>query len=160
MMHEEGWTDTFAKASIWGGTDRQHTCHASSKAKHTRRDYIFVNRYLLPAIGGVRVQYCDDYPTHQPVQIENVTATIEIACRKLKKIDSVAKVDAKKIEEATDALEVAQAAQSKAELKGTSAWINSSQEGNKDWKNHRRPRTPHRRGDSSPQVWGQHPLTS
>ena len=42
MLHEEAWTDTAAKASIWGGTDRQATCHASSKAKQTKRDYIFV----------------------------------------------------------------------------------------------------------------------
>ena len=64
MLTEEGWTDTAAKASIWGGIDRQPTCHASSKAKQTRRDDIFVNKHLLPAIGGVRVQNCDDYPTH------------------------------------------------------------------------------------------------
>ena len=59
MLKEEGWTDTATIASTWGGINKQPTCHASSKAKQTRRNYISVNRYLLPAIGGMRVQNSD-----------------------------------------------------------------------------------------------------
>ena len=63
MLKEEGWTDTGAVANIWGGQASQPTCHATAKAKQTRRDYIFVNASLLPAVAGVWVGMEDTFPT-------------------------------------------------------------------------------------------------
>ena len=117
MLSEEGWADTAAIATTRGGVDKHSTCHSSHKAKQTRRDYIFVNKQLLPAIGCVRVQYCDDHPTHQLVQIKIATEKLERTCRRLRNIDSAAEAEAKRIAEATEGLDSKQAHKAKGELK-------------------------------------------
>ena len=70
LLENEGWTDCGAKASIWGGTDNQHTCQAPNTTKSTRRDYAFVNDLLLPAVTSFQVEQSDVFPTHQPIFLE------------------------------------------------------------------------------------------
>lgn len=47
------------------------------------------------------MQSCDDYPTHQPVQIKIASAKVAVVCRKLRKTESAVEAVAKKVEEAT-----------------------------------------------------------
>ena len=105
MIQDEGWTDTGAKAELWGGIAGQPTCHASSKAKQTRRDYIFVNSLLLPAVAGMRVQDDDTFPTHQPVQIRLATTKLQMTYRKVQKTNSAAEAVEAKIEAACEELD-------------------------------------------------------
>ncbi len=107
MIQNEGWTDLGAKADILpaGGIAMQPTCHANAGAKETRRDYIFANEYLFPAVDGFRVQVSDDFPTHKPVQVRIATDTLITIQRKLRKPDSAAEAVQLQIEEAMESLE-------------------------------------------------------
>ena len=70
LCDEGEWVDLGANAELWGGASSETTCHASSKAKQTRRDFVFVNQRLLPAVAGCRVARNDVFPTHWPVQVK------------------------------------------------------------------------------------------
>ena len=69
MTTDYGWTDLGAKAEIWGGINRQHTCKAGPDAKASRIDFVLVNECLFPAIRGFQVDYCNMFKTHQPMQV-------------------------------------------------------------------------------------------
>lgn len=93
------------------------TMPTNSKAKLTRRDFIFVNRIMIPAVAGVRVEMSDVYPTHQPLQISLATNHLQVIYRKLRKTSSaVAAVEAN-IEEEREELAGRQAVKRKIDMK-------------------------------------------
>ncbi len=59
-------------------------------AKDTRRDYIFVNELLLPAVNGFQVDVSDRFPTHQPLQLRLTLGNLVIEAYRCKKTSSAA----------------------------------------------------------------------
>ena len=90
MAHELGWCDLGARAEFWGGVAEQWTCRANGISKATRRDFMFANEYLLPAISKFRVNYSDEFPTHQPLQVMIATKRLEVEHRLVMKPASAA----------------------------------------------------------------------
>lgn len=117
MLKDKGWTDAGAAAHIWGGTSYQPTCHASAKARQTRRDYILINASLLPAVVGVRVSTEDTFPTYQPLQIKLATTKLDVEYRKPRDTASAAQAVQAKLEEAIDGKSSRESAAIKRQLK-------------------------------------------
>lgn len=69
LIHEHRWTDVGAHASLWGEDDAVPTCLAHSAHSSTRRDYCLANPACFSLIRGFRVDTCDEFSVHQPLQI-------------------------------------------------------------------------------------------
>ena len=85
MTQELGWCDLGARADFWGGVAEQWTCRVNGISKATRRDFMFANEYLLPEISKFRVNYSDEFPTHQPLQAMIATRWLEVEHRTVMK---------------------------------------------------------------------------
>ena len=70
LLLNKGWTDVGAQAHCWGEEDNTFTCLTAGALRGTRRDYIFVNPQLLPAIRHFRVVPDDDHPVHSTLQVQ------------------------------------------------------------------------------------------
>ena len=99
LEHTEQWSDLGSMASRWGGIDNQMTCKAGLLAKETRIDRIFVNTLLLPAVRGFQVDVCDEYSTHQPLQLRLEAGALESNVDKHRKTASAAAYFEKRIAE-------------------------------------------------------------
>ena len=68
------WCDIGAQADLWGGKPNLPTCKVSSVARETRRDYMFANQWLLPAIMRFRVKYDDTFSHTSTIAVSDCDA--------------------------------------------------------------------------------------
>ena len=85
MVGQHGWTDVGNHSTICQGEPGRATCHTNAKARETRIDMFFTNRYLTPAVKKCSVQKDADFPTHKPVLVEVESASVNKETRQLHK---------------------------------------------------------------------------
>ena len=90
MMGQHGWTDAGATQHICPQGVCMPTCRVSGVTQATRRDYVLVNEYLLPAVVECKVCYDDTFPTHSPVSVAIASAKVPTQRRRLRQVDSAA----------------------------------------------------------------------
>ena len=75
---------------------------------------MLANEFLLPSVVGFRVDMCEDFPTHKPLQLKIVTHCLEMSRRKLRKPESAAEAVASKIDDVTKELQGQERTQARA----------------------------------------------
>lgn len=99
MISSKNWTDCGANSEWWGGTNHQYTCKANKISKESRIDLMLVNAPLLPAVRGFQIDYCDEFPAHQPLQLRLDTGVLTAEYQKARITTSAATLFEKAMEE-------------------------------------------------------------
>ena len=68
LVQRQGWIDLGDHPAWEAGPRPANTCFVAH-SEGTRRDFVLVDPYLLPFLGGFSVSQEDTFPVHRPVQV-------------------------------------------------------------------------------------------
>ena len=68
LLDRVGWVDVGTHVR-WAPGGPEPTCFTPGAAEGTRRDYIFVDHHMWPAVAGYAVRQEHTFPVHFPVQM-------------------------------------------------------------------------------------------